>query len=71
MGLASSVSDEGRNNTIAVQGDREGSQPLSTKHSIGVGISPAVNTVLADPFDNAKGKNTQTGVHFKTNDEID
>lgn len=57
MELANTVRDEERSYTIGAQCDREGSQPLSTKHSISVGVpsSPAVSTVPTDPLENTKG----------------
>lgn len=44
--LASTMRDEERNYTIAARRDREALQPLSTKHSISVGVPVALQPVL-------------------------
>lgn len=44
--LASTMRDEERNYTIAARCDREALQPLSTKHSISVGVPVALQLVL-------------------------
>lgn len=58
--LASTVRDEERNYTIAAQCDREALQPLSTKHSISVGMPVVLQSGLYQRYfrEHKRCKNT-------------
>lgn len=66
--LASAVRDEKRSRTMAAQCDSEASRPLSTKHSISVGVPAAPQSELYHRYfrEHKRHENTHWGFHLQT-----